>query len=930
MLLRAKEAAVLSCSHRIWFAPSLLLLALLGSFADASESKPTPKQIAQWIEQLGDNDFKLRENASKQLWLAGAAAEAALEKARTSDDREVARRARDLLEKFRWGIYPDTPADIVALIGAYQTSEGKTRMEIFQKLLDSGEPGLLAVLKIAAADPSHRRMMAEVVAQKLPGAFLLAATEGKHAYFERLLELGHERKFIGHNPYAAYYLLRGKLPERIAHISERLHADPSNWWLAQTLVYLHRANGDLVQARRAAEKSARPEILTHILYEGILYELGDWKSLAERANSTEAEKSATPGMYYITGAANPAEKWAYRAAFARLAGKHKEFDNAVRELRKCAEDKHERDSLAFVAAKGLLLNDRPADGLELLRTVPEHRVLHFDVLCARLEFAAALDLAVKEIPQSKEAPSLDLARARLLCLLGEKEGEALFDRYAERIKEGVDPEWVQLLLKEELRAGLKDRAFAHTAKAIGVAVPLDRRGMVSGEHREQIERAYLAQLFPQRTETAHIWWAWLRRKFEGESPAEVINRLRKLMEGKSAAKEVKARIEEAEHLVSMPPKAYSEAWRQALAEVAAKAGLDDLARSLLEKAESRDALLLLGDLFAAKKQWMKAAESYKRAQKKRLLIEMLDETRRGVTNGRTVQESPDPLSLYLAGDTLVRGGQEQEGRMLIEQAHWIPFANATERDRFVRDLIQRGHNEAARRENELLLRISEPNTLSWAEALGRRAIAAQKRKDYLKAADGFEQSMLNCMHASTSYVSTANYIHMPARIHYLRASGLLAAGKLDEALQQAELALLNRPGYIDVPIALVPELERRGRKKEATDLFNRCYSVYEKVCRVYPRCAETHNSAAWLSACCRRNLDAALQHAQKAVELAPTYAGYLDTLAEVHFQRGDKDKAVAVQKHAIELDPKKTYFRKQLKRLEAGDPSAERPPENDD
>jgi len=190
--------------------------------------------------------------------------------------------------------------------------------------------------------------------------------------------------------------------------------------------------------------------------------------------------------------------------------------------------------------------------------------------------------------------------------------------------------------------------------------------------------------------------------------------------------------------------------------------------------------------------------------------------------------------------------------------------------------------------------------------------------------------MLRCLHASTGFVQAGAYAAVPAQVHQLRAKGLLAAGKLDEAHKHIELALASLPGSVDLPILLVPELERRGHKKEAAALFERSYEVHDKVCRDYPRCAWAHNSAAWLSACCRRNLDKALQHAQKAVALTPDNAGYLDTLAEVYFQRGDKDKAVALQKRVIELDPKKPYFRKQLKRLEAGDPSAERPPEDGD
>jgi hypothetical protein len=64
--------------------------------------------------------------------------------------------------------------------------------------------------------------------------------------------------------------------------------------------------------------------------------------------------------------------------------------------------------------------------------------------------------------------------------------------------------------------------------------------------------------------------------------------------------------------------------------------------------------------------------------------------------------------------------------------------------------------------------------------------------------------------------------------------------------------------------------------------------------------------------------------------LAPTSTNYFDTLAEVHFQRGDKDKAVAAERRAIELASKKSYYRKQLKRMEAGDPAVERPSENDE
>ncbi len=915
---------MLSSTRRLLIAPSFLLLPVPCSFAETSEPKPTPQQIARWVAQLGDNDFKLRESASKNLWQAGAAAESALEKAVKSDDPEVVRRARELLDKFHWGIYPDTPANIAALIRAYQSSEGNPRLEVLQQLLGSGEAGLRALLKIGLAekDENQRKVLGDLIAKQLPSAFLLAVTGGKYEQFERLLELGHEGKFIGHNQYAAYWLLRGQLTQRIAHFNKRLSEHPEDRWVCETLTYLHRATGALVEARKVAEKTGRAELL-----EGILYELGDWKALAARADSSAREKPAEKGGYYVVGTENLAENWAYRTAFARLAGKQKEFENAVSEMRKCPEGKHERDSLAFVAAKGLLLNDRPADGLELLRTVPERSEMLFDLLCARLDFSPAMDLAVKAIPTKKEIPELDLARARLLCWLGDKEGPALFDRYAERIKDYVDPQYVQSLLTEQMGAGLKEQAFAHASKAMSAAPPKNRKDL----NGDALASLYLAQLFPQQSPIVEVWWTVLRRQFKDESLAAVLKRLRNLMERKVDAREVKAWIDADQGPPAGGPSnnlplEQLQAWQQALAEGALLAGLDDLARFLLKQADSHDSLLRLGDLLAAKKEWEKAADCYRKAWTKPYRRNTDQEDFQASSS----EQSRDPLPLYLAGDALVHTGRETEGKKLIEQAHWLPLANAEARYDFLRALVQRGHKEAARRETELLLRVSEPNSYYSGAAMRRLAIAALLRKDYLKAAEGFEQSMLRCFNPYTNFVENAAFVNVPAQIHQLRALGLLAIGKVGEALNHVELALTHSPGNVELPIALVPELERRGHKKEATDLFNRCNETYEKVCGKYPGCAWAHNSAAWLSACCRRNLEAGLQHAEKAVELAPNHAGYLDTLAEVHFQRGDKDKAIALQKRVIELEPKRVYYRKQLKRLEAGNPSAERPPESED
>src|SRR5262249_55422219 len=134
------------------------------------------------------------------------------------------------------------------------------------------------------------------------------------------------------------------------------------------------------------------------------------------------------------------------------------------------------------------------------------------------------------------------------------------------------------------------------------------------------------------------------------------------------------------------------------------------------------------------------------------------------------------------------------------------------------------------------------------------------------------------------------------------------------------------PGNIGLCIDVTTELVKRGRKKEADELFARVYAVWDGVCKEFPQSAWAHNKAARLAVRCQRGLDAALDHARKAVEYGPDNAGHLDPVAEVYFKRGDRDKAVELMKKCVEMQPRYDYFRKQLKRMQAGDRDADVPP----
>jgi uncharacterized Ntn-hydrolase superfamily protein len=80
--------------------------------------------------------------------------------------------------------------------------------------------------------------------------------------------------------------------------------------------------------------------------------------------------------------------------------------------------------------------------------------------------------------------------------------------------------------------------------------------------------------------------------------------------------------------------------------------------------------------------------------------------------------------------------------------------------------------------------------------------------------------------------------------------------------------------------------------------------------------AETLNGLAWYTALAEVYLDEALVAAQRAVEMAPDSAQIVDTLAEVHFRRGEIDEAITTAARALALEPDSVYLREQLERFE--------------
>lgn len=151
--------------------------------------------------------------------------------------------------------------------------------------------------------------------------------------------------------------------------------------------------------------------------------------------------------------------------------------------------------------------------------------------------------------------------------------------------------------------------------------------------------------------------------------------------------------------------------------------------------------------------------------------------------------------------------------------------------------------------------------------------------------------------------------------------------KLDALIDGLKLYLAVVPEDLNSPLSFVLWLRQHGEEKART-IAELAAQIHRERLQRDPNNAELHNNLAWLLAVSRFELDEAMNLAQRAVQLEPRQPAYIDTLAEVYFQKGDRAKALELIGRCLELEPESEYFRAQQERFREGDPN--KPPPDPD
>jgi tetratricopeptide (TPR) repeat protein len=876
--------------------PVVLLLAVAGP----ARAQSSPEEVAKAVRDLGSPKFAVREKASALIWAAGQEGELALLRALPGADLETAKRAQRVLDKFRWGIYPDTPKEILSLIAKYRSGNDADRTTVVHGLFARGPAQYRLIARLLAAEKLRggRVRVAQGFFHKDVETALRTRLRA-HA-FDGLEDLLAIRLMSGEEKpvrdYALFLHLRGGLDRAIAYYSGYA-ALPEENRAAYILAHLHRVKGDLPAARRAAEQAGDADLL-----QGILVEQGDWKTLSERAERLAGEEALDD----------------FKMFYHRRAGNGPALEQAVTALVKAARAKKPDDGTLWWEAKSLFLNDRSDEALALLEDANDHR-LPWDVLVRQRRVGEAMRLLDRFRSHDGHGKAwAAVRRAKLLLHLGERDAALkVLDGVREEVVQSMSP-WLQTdLLRAEREAGRDEEALRLCVRLMLRPPPPQRQP--SGSH--YTPAAYtdhlLSELFKQDGASARPLWLFLsarspRVRFLGwdlpRDPLATLRRLRDLLDGKLPAEEFAALVREARTAALKLTPAERDERLAGLVKICRAGKDEDLLRECLETAaevrvDSAGAVQLARYLFG-KQRWAEAARVCARERRR---------------------EPENAVLALLHAHALTQLGRAEDGKRLTEAARRLPLADDAGRHAFAEALAELGRHDEARREFTLLTHCGYRSSWYTRNAWRKLSQYALRDGDDLQAAACWERWYLGVIGRGSFFLENEPYVTVPYRLHFWRARGLLARG--DGAAVRAEIAVCERllPGETDTAIAFVPALARRGLTREADELFDRTFASWRSLCKQYPRCARFHNGLGWLGARCRRQLDAALEHGRQAVRLAPDNAGYLDTLAEVHFQRGENAEAVRLMRRCIELAPGRDYYQRQLKRFEAGDRSAKLP-----
>jgi|GEM_PF-5322181 len=855
----------------------------------------TPAAIEQAVKDLGHEEFAIRERATEFLIGAGEAAMAAVEAAAKSTDPEVALRAKIVLKRLTSGVRPGTPAELASLIEDFQAADRKGKGNLIYKLEKPEEFHVISDVIAKEKDVSQRQTYESILKGRVTSLASQHFRTNRIDDAETLLG-SREGDTTSEAMLLTLQLVTNHLPQRAEQLTATLAAK-ANPTGQRRLALMHRAAGDLIKARAAAEKLEAKDLAMWLAIEG-----ADWPA------------ALLLNLERYSGKEPTTEQLAFTLLLSHYAQDKNVFETAKAELLKRAAD---RPAELWPAAEALLVSEQFDEAIELLkRGVP---AAAFYLLWYGHNFDAALALAeaqegtifdadwLARLPDGgRVATSLAIRRtdfagdiAGTLHYVGRKgEARQVLDLVRESIKHepGSNMAWYDLV-ETDLRLGLREQALADAAVPLSRPAGSPQPNPDSGTtyvYSSHILNELYGRDFVQRST---LFWSQIWAACDGDARVALplVEPLFHLpTAGKLSTDERRARLDA---LAAVPTGRDRYRYLQHLRQIgmlAARAGDEEYAyRSRLRAAMlmgsgSTYSFMQRGDEAFNDRDWATAVQQLRRFEQA----------------GSSSNQQQDYM-----GIALLKLGQREEGEKYLEQAlKWRidPGAYSAQGQLLLTHELK-AEAAARLRTATRLMPPGDGTTINAINSLGN-ALYLQSPTE---ATSLWKVNMFGPL-VGTSDMTLDMYLKNGAVIRREMARAAVAKGRFREAADHALAELAAMPGDVVGVEQLVPLFDEKGQRALGDEVFERSVWSYSRVCTNFPRAASHRNLLARTSARCNRRLDEALALAKEAIALEPEDANFHATLAEVQLARGDKQAAIAAAQAGLALEPKHAVCEKVL------------------
>ena len=156
---------------------------------------------------------------------------------------------------------------------------------------------------------------------------------------------------------------------------------------------------------------------------------------------------------------------------------------------------------------------------------------------------------------------------------------------------------------------------------------------------------------------------------------------------------------------------------------------------------------------------------------------------------------------------------------------------------------------------------------------------------------------------------TAGSIHKTNIDMYLKAAKLYQKKGLFKSSRKFLEKILKKHPNSKLLLSELGELFWKAKQ------INKSRKYFEKLLQKFPQSHYAMNRLAWFCSMKINCLDKGIRMSRKSLELSPDNPSYLDTLAELHYKKGEFKKSYEYIKKAILIDPKNIYYRLQFKKF---------------